>query len=160
MRKNQKGFTLVELAIVIGLIAILVSGIVFGMRALSNDAKVDKVVEMVKKVQTASAVCRMKNGSAFTSGLDINQLSTMVSDSQCRTTTTDRQGALPSGIPTSGAGYTNLSASWDTTNGAIVLNITAEDGAIAQKISTELQRVYGTTDVSVSGNTVTVNLRL
>ena len=157
-RKRQGGFTLIELVIVIGIIALLVAGVVFFSGTLSRDAKISKVVETVDKIQTAVQSCKLKNPTGITSIDSLAKLSTMVSDSQCRTDATDNQGLLAGGIPATLPGITGIAATYDSNKG-IILNLTAEDTALANQILSELQSKYGSANVGQSDNTITVYLK-
>lgn len=158
-KRNQKGFTLIELAIAIAVIAILIAGVVVGTKFLSGGAKSTNINELVKNIQSGSASCKMRNPAGFTATLDLTTLSNMLTDSLCRTANPDGNGYLSSPIPTSGNGYSNLTASYNPSTGTLTLTFTMEDNTTALQVATDLQKVYGTTKVPTpTNNTLTVNL--
>jgi prepilin-type N-terminal cleavage/methylation domain-containing protein len=163
-KRNQKGFTLIELAIAIAVIAILISGVVVGTKFLSSGAKSSKIAETIQQVQTGAAMCKMKNTGGFTASLNLNTLNTMLTDSLCRTGgagVPDGNGYISNTIPTSGNGYSNLTVSYNTTAGVLTLTFTMDDNSLAQQVAADLQKTYGTTKVPTpTNNILTVNLSI
>lgn len=157
VRRKEGGFTLIELIIVVAIVAILIAGVVFFGGAISKDAKVSKAEELANKIATAVQSCKMKGANL--SGIDaLAKLSNMVSDSQCRLDTTDGQGLIAGGIPSSVSGI-NIDAAYDNTKKGLVLKLDAGDQAIADDLNAKLQKKFGAGNVSENGTEVDVVLK-
>ena len=67
---KQKGFTIIELIVVIAIIAILASIVLVNVTQYINKAKDAVIIEYVHQVQGASATVYASNSAASYSGLD------------------------------------------------------------------------------------------
>jgi prepilin-type N-terminal cleavage/methylation domain-containing protein len=82
--RMQRGFTLIELAVAIVIIAILIIAVLYFTGGLGRDAKTSKVVEAFNSYLQAYQTCKLKNASlTITSWTNFE---TALKDSQCRTT--------------------------------------------------------------------------
>lgn len=104
-RKNDEGFTLVELLVVIIVLGILASIVVFGVAKFRTDAQLAACKADVKQVSTAADAYNARNGAypALGSAANITQL---VSDGYLKAepaaasqlTLTDTTGAVTSAV--------------------------------------------------------------
>lgn len=62
---NKRGFTLIELMVVIGIIAILSGALMMGFSRITKSAQRAKAVETVSNVAQALVILRHKNGNAW-----------------------------------------------------------------------------------------------
>ena len=65
--RRRKGFTLIELAIVIAVIAILLGAVVVGYRSLSSDARVNNILDFTEKVVTSTELAKLRCYPTFIS---------------------------------------------------------------------------------------------
>ena len=63
--KKNKGFTLIEMLVVIGIIAILSGAMMMGFGRITKSAQRAKAVEAVSEAAQALAIMRQKNGNAW-----------------------------------------------------------------------------------------------
>ena len=68
MRKN-KGFTLIEILVVIGIIAVLSGALMMGFGRVTRSAQRAKATELVSQTAQALVVLRQKNGRTWPSVL-------------------------------------------------------------------------------------------
>jgi prepilin-type N-terminal cleavage/methylation domain-containing protein len=80
----QRGFTLIELAIAIVIIAVLIIAVLYFTGGLGRDAKSSKVVEAFNSYLQAYQTCKLKNAALTIT--DWTSFETALKDSQCRTT--------------------------------------------------------------------------
>jgi prepilin-type N-terminal cleavage/methylation domain-containing protein len=80
----QRGFTLIELAIAIVIIAVLIIAVLYFTGGLGRDAKASKVVEAFNSYLQAYQTCKLKNAALTIT--DWTSFETALKDSQCRTT--------------------------------------------------------------------------
>lgn len=79
----NKGFTLIELIVVIVVIAILIAAFLFYSRGLGQDAKASKLKEAVHGFLQAYQSCKLKNGSLTANSW--TDFENALKDSLCRT---------------------------------------------------------------------------
>lgn len=82
--RMQRGFTLIELAIAIVIIAVLIIAVLYFTGGLGRDAKASKVVEAFNSYLQAYQTCKLKNAALTIT--DWTSFETALKDSQCRTT--------------------------------------------------------------------------
>ncbi|MEM3426849.1 MAG: prepilin-type N-terminal cleavage/methylation domain-containing protein [Nitrososphaerales archaeon] len=83
VQATQKGFTLIELAVAIVIIAILIIAVLYFTGGLGKDAKVSKVTEAFNSYLQAYQTCKLKNATINIT--DWTSFSNALRDSQCRT---------------------------------------------------------------------------
>ncbi len=63
IRKQHKGFTLLEMVIVLGIIAMILGGAIFAMRGIGDAAKLRQVEADFKSYESALAMYKLNAGS-------------------------------------------------------------------------------------------------
>lgn len=94
MRKRERGFTLIELVVIIVIIAILIAAYLYFTGGLGKDAKVSKLTEALDGYLQAYQSCKLKN--ATLNPTSWTEFTNALTDSQCRTNTTDGKGLASS----------------------------------------------------------------
>ncbi len=144
-KRKQKGFTLLELLVVVTIIAILLGAGVYFYSGFSRDAKATKLAEAMQEFYNAYQGCIMKNASLLTNPpQSFDDLRNVLTDSQCRTLAqgqSDQKG-LASQVNQQIAGFTlNLTTmSWAGSN-VPVLSTNTGDPAIATNVVKKLPRM-------------------
>ena len=139
VKKSSRGFTIIELAIAIIVIAILISGIVVGTRSLTSGARADNLTEFISSYEATMKQAKMECS---------NQLSQIASDSGNATNLTNdlhNCGVLtPSeSLPSTYQGGTITYITNNiTSNGQYGIQINGLDSALVTKIMNQLNQKY------------------
>ncbi|MGB9874415.1 MAG: prepilin-type N-terminal cleavage/methylation domain-containing protein [Hydrogenobacter sp.] len=132
-KRMQRGFTLIELAVAIVIIAILIIAVLYFTGGLGKDAKVSKVTEAFNSYLQAYQTCKLKNATINIT--DWTSFSNALKDSQCRTTGVPDGNGLASNVAQTVAGV-----NFNIQSGTPPL-LTADTGdpTIAAKVVVNLQ---------------------
>lgn len=146
-RSSQAGFTLIELAIAIAVIAILVGAVAIGVGSLSRDAKVNNLVDFVDKYKSIIETAKLK--------CDLNALQSAGTDATNISTALQNCGVLNAGenLPTQVQGAT---VSYDLTtvakNGKYKITIT-NLGDTTTLLETAIEKKYNNTNICTADTT-------
>jgi len=164
--RHRRGFTLIELIVVVIVLGVLLAIIVPRLLGSTNDANAQLIVKSVKDIRDAVAMARLKclgaiNSAAGSVGVDTQTLLSTLWGSSC-------QVLSPNAYTVDGSGYAKvkdfgIQTDYQNANNLLVVNIDCQgNNEICEKVREQLNQMYGGTSCPnpPSNGFLTCNLRI
>jgi prepilin-type N-terminal cleavage/methylation domain-containing protein len=145
--KHRRGFTLIELIVVVIVLGVLLAIIVPRLLVSTTDANAQLIVKSVKDIRDAVAMARIKclgaiNSAAGSVGVDTQALLSTLWGPSC-------QVLSPNAYTVDGSGYARvkdfgIQTDYQNANNLLIVNIDCQgNNEICNKVREQLNNMYG-----------------
>jgi prepilin-type N-terminal cleavage/methylation domain-containing protein len=145
--RHRKGFTLIELIVVVIVLGILLAIVVPRLLGSTNDANAQLITKAVKDIRDAVAMAKLKclaaiNSAAGSVGVDTQALLSTLWGPSC-------QVLSPNAYTVDGSGFARvkdfgIQTDYQNANNQLVVNIDCQgNNDICQKVQDQLNKMYG-----------------
>jgi prepilin-type N-terminal cleavage/methylation domain-containing protein len=145
--RHRRGFTLIELIVVVIVLGVLLAIVVPRLLGSTNDANAQLIVKSVKDIRDAVAMAKLKclgaiNSAAGGVGVDTQDLLSTLWGPSC-------QILSPNAYTVDGSGYARvkdfgIQTDYQNANNRLVVNIDCQgNGEICGKVREQLNSIYG-----------------
>jgi prepilin-type N-terminal cleavage/methylation domain len=145
--KHRRGFTLIELIVVVIVLGVLLAIVVPKLLGSTNDANAQLIVKAVKDIRDAVAMAKLKclgaiNSAAGSEGYDTQALLSTLWGPSC-------QILSPNAYTVDGSGYARvkdfgIQTDYQNANNLLVVNIDCQgNNDVCSKVRDQLNSMYG-----------------